>query len=109
MFENMKISIDAGSFLEQQEILTGEMIARVADHLEAGGLKGDVLKETTGKVAFEIACMIDGVSEVSFDGSEAHPYLTFQSGDNELVHLGGNSYMHELVYGILNAMFDENT
>jgi hypothetical protein len=105
----MKLSVDAGSFLEQQEILTGEMIARVADHLEAAGLKEDALKEATGKVAFEVACMIDGVSEVSFDDSEAYPYLTFQSGDNELIHLGGNSYMHELVYGILNAMFDENT
>lgn len=105
----MKISLDSESYLEQQEILTGEMIARIADHLEGAGLEGEALKETTGKVAFEVARMIDGVSEVSFDGSEAQPYLMFQKGNDELVHLGGNSYMHELVYGILNAMFAKNT
>ena len=46
---------------------------------------------------------------LSFEGSEAHPYLTFLQGGDEVIHLGGNSYSHELVYGILNAMFNENT
>ncbi|MEW8690814.1 MAG: hypothetical protein AB2535_06980 [Candidatus Thiodiazotropha endolucinida] len=105
----MKLKLDSSSYLEQQEIFTGEMIARIADHLEEAGIAGEALKELTGKVAFEIASMIDGSSEVSFEGSEAHPYLTFQEGDAELIHLGGNSYTHELVFGILNAMFSENT
>lgn len=105
----MKLSIDSDSYLEKQEIFTGEMIARIADHLEKAGVKGEALEELTGKVAFEIASMIDGISEISFEGSEAHPYLTFQKGDEELVHLGGNSYTHELVFGILNAMFSKNT
>lgn len=85
------------------------MIARIADHLEEAGIEGEALKELTGKVAFEIASMIDGVSEVSFEGSEAHPYLTFQKDEEELIHLGGNSYAHELVFGILNALFSKNT
>lgn len=104
----MKLKIEPSSYLEQQEIFTGEMIARIADHLEGAGIKGDALKELTGKVAFEIASMIDGVSHIEFEGSEANPYLTFQKGE-ELVHLGGNSYIHELVFGILNAMFNKNT
>lgn len=85
------------------------MIVRIADRLEAAGIKGEALKDLTGKVAFEIASMIDGVTEVSFEGSAACPYLTFQRGDQELIHLGGNSYTHELVFGILNAMFSKNT
>lgn len=85
------------------------MIARIADRLEEAGIEGEALKELTGKVAFTVASMIDGTSEISFDGSEVQPYLTFQNGDEELIHLGGNSYMHELVFGILNAMFSENT
>ena len=105
----MKISVDAESYTEQQEIFTGEMIARIADTLEGQGISGSSLKELTGKIAFEIACMIDGVSEISYDGSAADPYLTFQKTDNEIIHLGGNSYSHELVYGILSAMFKENT
>jgi hypothetical protein len=102
----MKLVVESDSYLEQQEIFTGEMIARVADHLEGAGIKGDALKELTGKVAFEVARMIDGVSEISFEGSEAQPYLTFQKNDEEIIHLGGNSYTHELVFGILNAMFE---
>jgi len=105
----MKLVSDSSSYLEQQEIFTGEMIARVADHLEEAGIAGEALKELTGKIVYEVASMIDGVSEISFEGSEAHPYLTFQKGEDEIVHLGGNSYMHELVFGILNAMFNENT
>ena len=104
----MKINIDSDSYLEQQEIFTGEMIARIADHLESAGITDNALKELTGKVAFEIATMIDGVSEIEFEGSKSQPYLTFQKGD-ELIHLGGNSYTHELVQGILDAMFTKNT
>jgi hypothetical protein len=105
----MKLSTDSRSYLEQQEVFTGEMIARIADHLDEAGIQDEVLKDLTGKVAFEVASMIDGISEVSFKGSEAHPYLTFQKGEDEIIHLGGNSYTHELVFGILDAMFSNNT
>lgn len=105
----MKLRTNPESYLEQQEIFTGEMIARIADILEAAGLQGDKLKEITGKVAFEVACMIDDVSGIEFDGVEANPYLTFLSKDNEIIHLGGNSTSHEMVYGILNAIFHKNT
>ena len=106
----MKIEIDTKSYTSQQEILTGEMIARIAELLEEGGIEGERLKELTGKIAFAVTCMIDDVSEVSFDGETAHPYLTFLAEDYEtLIHLGGNSYSHEIVYPILNAMFRADT
>ncbi len=82
----MKLTVDPDSFLKQQEIFTGEMIARIAEHLKEAGVEGDQLKELTGKVAFEIACMIDDVSGIEFDGIEANPYLTFLKEDNELIH-----------------------
>lgn len=105
----MKLHTDPEAYLEQQEIFTGEMIARIADILEADGIKGEKLKELTGKLAFEVACMIDDVSGIEFDGVEANPYLTFLAKENEIIHLGGNSTTHEIVYGILNAMFNKNT
>jgi len=105
----MKLRTDSEAYLEQQEIFTGEMITRIADHLEAAGIKGEQLKELTGKLAFEVACMIDDVSGIEFEGVEANPYLTFLSKENEIIHLGGNSTTHEMVYGILNAMFQKNT
>ncbi|WP_460227987.1 hypothetical protein, partial [Aurantivibrio infirmus] len=102
------------SYLAKQEVFTGEMIARIADHLENAGIKDTQLKGLTGKIAFEIATMIDDTAGLEFDGVEANPYLTFvsENDNDEIIHLGGNSYCHELVYGILNAMFsnqDKNT
>ena len=94
--------------MEQQEVFTGEMIARIADHLEESGITGTLLKELTGKIAFEIACMIDDVSGIEFEGVEVNPYLTFLSTEEDLIHLGGNSTTHEMVFGILNAIFDKN-
>jgi hypothetical protein len=105
----MELTKNADSFTEQQEIFTGEMISRIADHLEASGIEGEKLKELTGQIAFTVASMLDGVSDISFDGSVAKPLLTFFTNDEEVIDFGGNSYTHELVYGILNAMFDSNT
>jgi len=105
----MKLKTDSDQYLKQQEVFTGEMIARIADHLEEAGLKGEQLKEVTGKISFEVACLIDDVSGIEFDGIEANPYLTFLSGEDELIHMGGNSTTHEMVFGILNAMFRDNT
>ena len=101
----MKLSTNPDEYMKQQEVFTGEMIARIADHLEISGIKGEQLKELTGKIAFEISCMIDDVAGIEFDGVEANPYLTFQKNDTELIHLGGNSTSHEMVFGILNEMF----
>ncbi len=96
--------------MKLQEVFTGEMIARIADHLENSGVKGKPLKELTGNIAFEIASMIDDVAGLEFDGVEANPYLTFLTGEeyDELIHTGGNSTCHEMVYGILNTMFNGN-
>jgi len=105
----MKLKSDPVEYLRQQEVFTGEMIARIADHLELAGIEGEKLKELTGNIAFEIACMIDDVSGIEFDGDVANPYLAFLNNENEIIHLGGSSTSHEMVFGILNAMFRENT
>lgn len=107
----MKLTYEPENYLKQQEVFTGEMIARIADHIEGEGIKGEQLKELTGKIAFEVACMIDDVAGLEFDGDVANPFLTFISSENEdeLIHFGGNSTTHEMVFGILNAMFKEST
>ncbi|MCG7947289.1 MAG: hypothetical protein N0C84_13180 [Candidatus Thiodiazotropha taylori] len=105
----MKCTFDPKQYLKQQEVLTGEMIAGIADILEDAGIEGDQLKELAGKIAFDVACKIDDVSGLEFEGDEAHPFLMFVSEQNEeeLIHFGGNSATHEMVFGILNAMFSE--
>ena len=105
----MKLKVDEKAYTKKQEVFIGEVIVAIADRLEEYGIKGAQLKELTGKIAFDIACMVDDTADLEFEGIEANPYLTFLNGDDELIHLGGNSYTHELVYGILNAMFKEDT
>ena len=87
----MKIITDPESFMSQQEVFTGEMIARTAHRVEDAGPNGESLNEVAGKIAFDIACMLDDVTGIEFEGVEAHPYIRFLLGDDELIHLGGNS------------------
>lgn len=105
----MKFTVNAKSYIEKQEVFTGEMVARISEHLEDEGIAGKRLKDLTGKIAFEIACMIDDSSGLEFDGVKSNPYLTFISDENpnEAIHLGGNSYCHEIVFGILNAILPD--
>lgn len=106
----MKIKIDPDNYLQQQEIFTGVMINRIADLLEESGIKGKKLVQLTEKIAFEILCMIDDVSETTYDGVVANPYLTFMTdGLDELIHLGGNSTTHEMVPGIVDAIFEDGS
>ena len=106
----MKLKIDADKYLEKQEVFTGEMVARISKHLEGAGVTGEKLKELTGNISFEIATMVDDTAGLEFDGIESNPYLTFVSEkDHEvLIHWGGNSTCHEMVFGILNAMFPDD-
>jgi hypothetical protein len=103
----MKLVLDSKSYIEKQEVFAGELVARISEHLEKAGIAEPLLKELTGNIAFEVACMVDDTAGLEFDGVKANPYLTFLSEKNysEILHLGGNSYCHELIHGILNAMF----
>jgi hypothetical protein len=87
----MKIITDPESFMSQQEVFTGEIITRTARRVVDAGLNGESLNEVAGKIAFDIACMLDDVTGIEFEGVEAHPYHRFLLGDDGLIHLGGNS------------------
>ena len=105
----MKLKLDSEQYSAKQEIFAGELVARIGEVLEKHGMHGTALKEVAGDVAFTVACIVDDVSGLEFEGVEANPYLTFLSGDDELIHLGGNSYSHELIFPILNAMYADDT
>ncbi len=70
-------------------------------------MEGEKLKETTGKIAFSIACTIDDTAGIEFEGTEVNPYLTFLRDDDDIMHCGGNSFTHEYVFGILDEVFGE--
>lgn len=47
-----KLVLNSKEYLEKQEVFTGELVARVSEHLEKAGITEPLLKELTGDIAF---------------------------------------------------------
>jgi len=102
----MELQLNLAKFEERQAIFVTELTKTIQVKLTEAGLESDKVKELTGALAFSITCMIDGISGIEADGIEVQPYLTFQI-DEELVHCGENSFMHELIYDVLGRVFGD--
>ena len=102
----MDLQLNPAKFEEHQAILVYELTKTIQVKLAEAGLESDKVKELTAALAFSITCMIDGIAGIESDGTEVQPYLTFQI-DNELVHCGENSFMHELVYDVLGRLIGD--
>jgi hypothetical protein len=107
MSETMNLKIDMEIFNQRQIALTKEIIVDIARHLESAGVSESKLKDITGNIAFSISTLLDNSTSFESDGVDIVPYLTFLEGENNLIHCGGNSYLHEYVFGVLNNVFDE--
>jgi hypothetical protein len=94
----MELKLNSHKFDEHQAIFIGEIIEQIKRKLEVVGFECERLKEITGNIDFIFACTIDNTSGIVFDGIDVNPYLTFQSGDNKIIHCGGNSFTHEYVF-----------
>jgi len=102
----MELQLDLAKFEARQAIFVTELTKTIQVKLAEAGLENDKVKELTGALAFSITCMIDGISGIESDGVEVQPYLTFQIND-ELVHCGENSFMHELIYDVLGRLIGD--
>ena len=102
----MELQLNPAKFEERQAIFVTELTKTIQVKLTEAGLESDKVKELTGALAFSITCMIDGISGIELDGMEVQPYLTFQI-DDELVHCGENSFMHELIYEVLGKLIGD--
>ena len=102
----MELQLNLEKFEERQAIFVTELTKTIQVKLTEAGLESDKVKELTGALAFSITCMIDGISGIELDGTEVQPYLTFQV-DDELVHCGENSFMHELIYEVLGKLIGD--
>jgi hypothetical protein len=102
----MELHLNLAKFEERQAVFAIELTKTIQVKLAEAGLETDKVKELTGALAFSIACMIDGISGIESDGMEVQPYLTFQI-DDELVHCGENSFMHELIYDVLGRLIGD--
>ena len=53
------------------------------------------LEDITAGIALSVASIIDDTTGIEIDGVEVHPYLTFRTNDDEIIHCGENSYTYE--------------
>lgn len=101
----MELKLDPESFEKQQEILIAEIIDNIRVKVQEAGLTGLEMENLTANIAFSVASTIDDMAGIESDGVHVHPYLTFRSDDDELVHDGENSYTYEFVTPVLKRVF----
>ena len=101
----MELKLKAEKFEKLQVLFIEEIIERVRLKLLEGGVKDQQLEDLTASIAFSIASVIDDTSKIESNGIEVRPYLTFREDDDEVIHCGENSEMHEYVMGIMKKLF----
>lgn len=102
----MKLVQDSERFDECQIAFIREITQAVAVKLVEAGLHGPLMENTTADIAFSIASILDDTTPVDTNGTEVHPYLTFRSGEDHLIHCGENAYTYEFLTGVLKEMFE---
>jgi hypothetical protein len=102
----MELKFDSEQFDVYQAVLAAEIAQRVKLKLHEAGMEGEQLAECTASITFSIANVIDDLSAIESDGTEVRPYLTFRTGDEELLHCGENSCINTFVYDVLGKLFN---
>jgi hypothetical protein len=101
----MQLELEPSKFEEYQVIFIAEIVEKVRIKLQEAGVGPEKLEDLTASIALSIASIIDDTTVIEADGVEVHPYLTFRSNDDEIVHCGENSYTYEFVYGAMQKLF----
>jgi len=101
----MNLKFDAEQFDRYQAILASEIAERVMIKLKEAGMEGKQLEECTAGITFSITNVIDDTAAIESGAMEVRPYLTFRTGDDELLHCGENSCTNTFVYDVLKKMF----
>jgi hypothetical protein len=105
----VQLKRDPAGFDELQAILVRELVQSILLKLQEAGVSGENLAELTASIAFSVASTIDDTAAIEAGGREVHPYLTFRTSEEELTHCGENSCMHELVYEVLESLYEQRT
>ena len=102
----MDLKLEPEKFDELQQAFIEEIVKSIATKLVEAGLTGDKMEHIAGNIAWSVASIIDDTTKIGTEDTEVKPYLTFRSGENELIHCGENAYTYEYVTGILKKLFD---
>lgn len=103
----MKLKNNSDKFDQLQLIFIGGLIDEIKEQLESVNLPEPKVRELLENISFSIATVLDGSRSVEFDDVEASPIITFQDGDATLIYPGGNSWMHEYVFGTISEIYGE--
>ncbi len=104
----MELSENAERFDALQPWYVWEMIESIKRSLVEAGIKGEKLKELCGSIAFTVCAQIDGSAGFEVDGHEYDSILAFADESGDLFYPGGNSFLHEYVFGVLDEIFEAN-
>ncbi len=102
----MQLNADLDTFDNYQKILIREIIEQIRFKLATAGYRGDEVRDLTGEIAFSVASTIDDTAHIELEGTQVHPYITFRTEDEQLLHCGEKSYMHEYVASLIDDVFD---
>jgi hypothetical protein len=101
----MQLKLEISQFERLQSIFIAEIVEKIKIKLLEAGLEQEKLEDLTASIALSVAGTIDDLAGIEVAGLEVHPYLTFRTDGDELIHCGEKSYTHELVYGAMNKLF----
>ena len=101
----MDLKFDTEQFDKYQAILASEIAETVMIKLKEAGMEKQQLEQYTASITFSIANVIDDMAAIESDGMEVRPYLTFRTGDDEILHCGENSCTNTFVYDVLKKIF----
>jgi len=102
----MKLVQDSDRYDEFQIAFIKEITQTISVKLVEAGLHGELMENTAANIAFSIASILDDTTNIKSDNDDVHPYLTFRTDDNDLIHCGENAYTYEFVTDILKEMFE---
>ena len=103
----MELKHDGDKFDELQSIFIGGIIDEIKAKLEEANLPNEKVRELLENISFSVATILDGSRSVEFEGVEASPVITFEDDEDNLVYPGGNSWMHEYVFGTISDIYGE--
>jgi hypothetical protein len=106
----MKVSNDNARYDELQILLIEEIVTTLREGLREAGV-GDprLIADATSTLAFSIAAILDGTHELTVDGVEVVPVVTFASerdGDELIAPESGGSWMLDYVPALVSKGAD---
>ena len=107
----MNIVEDSKKYNDYQETVLKSIIESIRATLENSEINKKRIEDLTGSLAFGISAIIDASQDMGTGQNPVLPFLTFskdfEERDTLIVNKQGGSFMHEMVYGCINEVFEE--